>query len=115
MVVITRFTVSLGGEDAFVARAEAAVEAMARRPGFRGSRIGRAADDPQLWTVVTEWEGPGAYRRALSNFDVRVAAVPLLSEARNEPSAFEVVARRDAADEQAGAGGGAPGSGGSAV
>ncbi|MUL40222.1 antibiotic biosynthesis monooxygenase [Streptomonospora sp. PA3] len=105
MVVITRFTVPAGEEDAFVARAEAAVEAMARRPGFRGSRIGRAADDPRLWTVVTEWEGPGAYRRALSNFDVRVAAVPLLSTAYNEPSAYEVVSRRDGAPQGAGSGG----------
>ncbi|GAA4888368.1 antibiotic biosynthesis monooxygenase family protein [Streptomonospora salina] len=106
MIVITRYTVASGGEDAFLADAEAAVEAMSRRPGFRGSRIGRAADDPQLWTVVTEWDGPGAYRRALSDFDVRMAAVPLLSTAYNEPSAFEVLARRSPED-----GGAAPGAG----
>ncbi|GAB3459741.1 hypothetical protein GCM10027570_44090 [Streptomonospora sediminis] len=94
MFVITRFTVPAGEEDGFVVRAETAVAALARRPGFRASRIGRAADDPQLWSVVTEWDGPGAYRRALSNFDVRVAAVPLLSEAHNEPSAFELVSSR---------------------
>lgn len=109
MFVITRHTVPAGEEDAFVARAEAAVEAMSRRPGFRGSRIGRAADDPQLWTVVTEWDGPGAYRRALSAFDVRIAAVPLLSTAFNEPSAFEVVSRRvpEGYDADPGSGGGA--------
>ncbi|MFD0773001.1 antibiotic biosynthesis monooxygenase family protein [Streptomonospora algeriensis] len=107
MVVITRYTVPAGEEDAFVARAEAAVEAMSRRPGFRASRIGRAADDPQLWTVVTEWDGPGAYRRALSDFDVRMAAVPLLSTAYNEPSAFEVVSRRAPEGHGAGPGGGA--------
>ncbi|GAA1751064.1 MULTISPECIES: antibiotic biosynthesis monooxygenase family protein [Streptomonospora] len=107
MIVVTRYTVPEGEQDAFLAGAEAAVEAMARRPGFRGSRIGRAADDPLLWTVVTEWDGPGAYRRALSNFDVRVAAVPLLSTARNEPSAFEVVSRRDGAGAESAGGPGA--------
>ncbi|MDA0564037.1 antibiotic biosynthesis monooxygenase [Streptomonospora sp. S1-112] len=96
MVVITRFTVAPDEAEDFTARAEAAVAAMAARPGFRGSWVGRAADDPRLWTVVTEWEGAGAYRRALSNFDVRVAAVPLLAQAHNEPSAFEVLAHRTA-------------------
>ena len=41
------------------------------------------ADDP--------WEDVGAYRRALSSYDVKVTAVPLLSRAVDEPSAYEVV------------------------
>ncbi|MBB4930344.1 hypothetical protein F4561_001164 [Lipingzhangella halophila] len=91
MIVIARFTVSLEDADDFVARAAGAVEALGSRPGFRDSWIGRAADDPTLWTVVTEWDGPGYYRRALSDFEVRMAAVPLLSLAHDEPTAFEVV------------------------
>ncbi|RNL86128.1 antibiotic biosynthesis monooxygenase family protein [Halostreptopolyspora alba] len=91
MIVIARFTVSQEETDDFVARAEKAVEALGSRPGFRGSWVGRAADDPTLWTVVTEWDGPGYYRRAISDFEVRMAAVPLLSLAHDEPTAFEVV------------------------
>ncbi|WP_046469048.1 antibiotic biosynthesis monooxygenase family protein [Allosalinactinospora lopnorensis] len=91
MIVITRFTVSVEDADDFVARASAALEALGNRPGFRESWIGRAADEPTLWTVVTEWDGPGSYRRALSDFEVRMAAVPLLSLAHDEPSAFEVI------------------------
>ena len=34
----------------------------------------------------------GAYRRALSGFDVRVRVATLLAEARDEPSAFEILA-----------------------
>ena len=33
----------------------------------------------------------GAYRRALSSYDVKVGAVPLLSRALDEPSAYEAV------------------------
>ncbi len=33
----------------------------------------------------------GAYRRALSTYDVKLAAVPTLSQALDEPSAYEVV------------------------
>ena len=41
--------------------------------------------------LTTEWEGPGAYRRALSAYDVKLAAVPTLSRAIDEPSAYEPV------------------------
>lgn len=89
MFVITRYTVPETDTESFRTDAAAAVEVLSRRPGFRGHRIGRAVDDPSLWTVVTEWDGVGYYRRALSDFDVKVTAVPLLSRAIDEPSAFE--------------------------
>ena len=41
--------------------------------------------------LTTQWEHVGAYRRALSAYDVKLGAVPLLSRALDEPSAFEVV------------------------
>lgn len=95
MIVITRYTVPEDEAAAFTADADTAVAALARRPGFRCSRLGRAADEPTLWTLVTEWDGAGYYRRALSDFEVKMAAVPLLSRAHDEPSAFETVAHRD--------------------
>jgi hypothetical protein len=56
----------------------------------------RAADPragrPAHWTLVTEWESVGAYRRALGGFDVKVHATPLLSESLDEPSGFETLA-----------------------
>ena len=64
---------------------------LAAWPGFRSGRIGRAADDPSYWIMATEWEHVGAYRRALSAYEVRVHAVPLLSLAVDEPSAYEVL------------------------
>ena len=53
--------------------------------------VGRATDDPTLWVLSSEWESVGAYRRALSAYEVRVAAVPLLATAIDEPTAYEVL------------------------
>ena len=61
-------------------------------PGHVEGHIGRAADDPDLWLVVTRWTGAGPYRRALSSYDVKARATPLLSRAIDEPTAFELVA-----------------------
>ncbi|MGH8965474.1 MAG: antibiotic biosynthesis monooxygenase, partial [Actinomycetes bacterium] len=47
--------------------------------------------DPGLWVLQTRWENVGSYRRALSSYDVKVGAVPLLSRAVDEPSAYELV------------------------
>ncbi|MGI5236773.1 antibiotic biosynthesis monooxygenase family protein [Dactylosporangium sp. CA-139066] len=91
MLVMTRFVVD-EGDDGFAERAHAALAALAACPGYRRGALGRAYDDPAHWSIVTEWESVGAYRRALSNFDVKVHATPLLAQALDEPSAFEVLA-----------------------
>jgi hypothetical protein len=88
-LVVNRFVV--GDEAAFVPRARAALEALAARPGYLAGDFGRSADDPRYWCLVTRWESVGAYRRALSAFDVKVAATPLLAESADEPSAYEVL------------------------
>ncbi|GHD14764.1 antibiotic biosynthesis monooxygenase family protein [Nocardiopsis kunsanensis] len=91
MIVITRYSVPEADSEAFRTEAADAVAALSARPGFLRHRLGRAADDPELWTLVTEWEGVGPYRRALSSYEVKLAAVPLLSRAFDEPSAYELV------------------------
>ena len=58
--------------------------------------IGRAVDDPTLWTLTTRWESVGAYRRALSNYDVKLHAVPLMYAAIDEATAFEELTAWDA-------------------
>jgi hypothetical protein len=42
-----------------------------------------------LLALDLEFVNVGSYRRALSPYDVKVAAVPLLSEAIDEPTAYE--------------------------
>jgi hypothetical protein len=97
MLVVTRYRVGGGvgkvGTDAeFLGQARAALDVLSACAGFRSGRIGRAADDPSYWIMSTEWQHVGAYRRALSSYDVRVHAVPLLSLAVDEPTAYEVLA-----------------------
>jgi hypothetical protein len=65
---------------------------LAERPGYVSGRLTRALDDPAHWTLVTEWESVGAYRRALGGFDVKVRATPLLARSVDGPSAFETLA-----------------------
>jgi quinol monooxygenase YgiN len=91
MLVVTRFDVPEDASAAFLPQAGAALAAFAARPGYLRGRVGRAADDPTAWVLTTEWDGVGSYRRALSAYDVKVDAAPLLSRGRDEASAFEVL------------------------
>jgi hypothetical protein len=95
LLVVSRFTVPDGAGEGFAERARVALAAFADRPGFRRGRVGRAVDDPAEWVLVTEWDGVGAYRRALSTYQVKVAATPLLAQARDEAGAFEVLVAAD--------------------
>ena len=90
MLVVTRHRNPQSQAREFLAAAKRALAALSEQPGYRGGRIGRATDDPSLWMISTKWTDVGSYRRALSVYQVRVEAVPLLSTACDEPSAFEV-------------------------
>jgi quinol monooxygenase YgiN len=91
VIVVNRFRVPAEQAAGFRAGLQEAREALAERPGYLGGRIGRNTDDPQLWVLTTEWESVGVYRRALSAYDVKLTAVPVLSLAIDEPSAYELV------------------------
>ena len=89
MLVVNRFRVSEDEVDDFRADLEAALALLAAQRGYDDGRLGRNVDDPTLWTMVTRWQDVGSYRRALSSYDVKLGAVPLLSRAIDEPSAYE--------------------------
>ena len=91
LLVVSRFRVGDPERPAFLADAGRAVEALAAPPGCRAASIGQSTDESGLIAIRTEWSGVGAYRRALSAFDVKVNAIPLLSAAIDEPSAYELV------------------------
>ncbi|BBH66611.1 hypothetical protein ACTI_32960 [Actinoplanes sp. OR16] len=92
MLVLNRFHVPPETHDDFVERAHAALAALAASRGYRSGRLARALEDPAAWTLVTEWESVGAYRRALGGFEVKVHATPLLALSLDEPSAYETLA-----------------------
>ena len=90
LVVVNRFRVDEPEVESFRVDVQAALGALAEQPGYVDGRIGRNVDEPELWVLTTTWANVGSYRRALSAYDVKVTAVPLLSRAVDEPSAYEV-------------------------
>jgi hypothetical protein len=72
--------------------------ALSDRPGFLGGELGRSADDPALWALLTRWDGVGAYRRALSAGPVKIAGAPVWVYALDEPSAYVDAADGTATD-----------------
>jgi quinol monooxygenase YgiN len=100
VIVVNRFRVAEADAAAFRADLERAHETLAVQTGYVAGHVGRNVDDPGLWLLTTEWQGPGAYRRALSAYDVKMAAVPTLSRAIDEPSAYEPVVPGEALNIQ---------------
>jgi hypothetical protein len=88
--VVIRFRVAEAGQGEFGERLAAAVEVLSRQKGFVAARTGWNVDDPELLALSMEWVNVGSYRRALSPYEVKMVAVPLLSEAIDEPTAYEV-------------------------
>lgn len=91
LLVVSRFRVAESDRTRFLDDAARALDALAVRPGCRAASLGQSTDEADLLVIRTEWEGVGAYRRALSDFDVKVHAIPLLSSAIDEPSAYELI------------------------
>jgi hypothetical protein len=95
VLAVVRFQVPDDAAGAFAAGAERVLAALCGAAGFRAGRLARAVDDPGAWTLVTEWDGPGTWRRALGGFDVRLELAPLLAWALDAPGAFEVLVAHD--------------------
>ena len=91
MLALSRFRVRPEDEAAFRADVAEALRVLGARPGFVAGHVGRSTDDPGLWLLSTEWTGAGAYRRALSSYDVKVRATSLFHRAEQEGGAFELV------------------------
>ncbi len=89
LVVVNRFRVDEAEVESFRGDVHAALAALAERPGYVDGRVGCNVDEPELWLLTTTWANVGSYRRALSAFEVKMTAVPLLSRAVDEPSAYE--------------------------
>jgi quinol monooxygenase YgiN len=89
MVVAVRFRVEDHLAERFRSDLEAVRGELAAAAGCESAVVGRNADEPGLWLLTTTWSGPGAYRRALSPYTVRLN--PAWQHAVDEPTAFEVV------------------------
>jgi heme-degrading monooxygenase HmoA len=85
---VTRLRVPDGEVAAFAEDASRLLAALSARPGFVDGEIGRAADDPSLWALITRWDGVGAYRRGLSAAEVKIAGAPVWVHALDEPGVY---------------------------
>ena len=88
MFAVTRFRAAGDDADALAAAVAPLLAALGARPGFRDGELGRSADDPELWALVTRWDGVGSYRRALSAAEVKVAGAPVWVHALDEPGVY---------------------------
>jgi hypothetical protein len=70
---------------------EQALAVLAARAGFLRGRLGRSTDKGGGWVLVTEWESVGSWRRALSSYEVKVHATPLLARSNDEASSYETL------------------------
>ncbi len=88
MFAVTRLRAQEEDGAALVDAVGALLEALSVRPGFRDGELGRSADAPDLWALVTRWDGVGWYRRALSASEVKIAGAPVWVHAVDEPGVY---------------------------
>ncbi len=91
VLVISRFRYDDDLVDQATSELGTCLEALGRQTGFVDGSVGRAMDEPTLWVLTTSWRDVGSYRRALSSYEIKATVVPLLSNAVDEPSAYEVI------------------------
>lgn len=88
MFAVTRFRTPAGSSAELTAAVDPLLDALRARPGFRDGAFGRAADEEGLYALVTTWDGVGAYRRALSAAEVKIAGAPVWLHAVDEPGVY---------------------------
>ena len=81
MFAIARFSVPLADASHFEAQINSALAAFSACNGYVSGEYGQNLDDMTLWSLATHWENVGSYRRALSNLDVKMNAIPVLAQA----------------------------------
>lgn len=91
MLVLIRFRVPEAESEGFAAQLEGVRALLEAREGYVDGVVARNADDPELWVLQTRWAGAGAWRRALSSYEVKAGAWATLARALDEPTAYEVV------------------------
>jgi quinol monooxygenase YgiN len=85
---VTRLRPPQEDAEALAAAVAPLLAALSARPGFRDAELGRSADDPSLWALVTRWDGIGSYRRALSAAEVKITGAPVWVFALDEPGVY---------------------------
>ena len=88
VISISRFRVENAAAAQFRADAEVAAAQFAASSGCLGAQLVQNLDEPNLWAIVSHWAQVGDYRRAFNGTPAKLALIPLLSLAIDEPSAY---------------------------
>ena len=88
MFAVTRLRAAESDVPGLASAAGALLELLRQRPGFRDGALGSSADEPGLLALWTAWDGVGAYRRALSAAEVKIAGAPVWVHAVDEPGVY---------------------------
>ena len=99
VLVVSRYRVE-SDRSQWLSQMRTALAVLGQSAGFVRGQIAQATDDADLMVVSTSWTSVGAYRKALSRFEVKAQVIPLLSLAIDEPSAFESVVVLDDTGER---------------
>ena len=90
MDMVLRFAIQESVEQ-WVGSAEKVLELFQTQPGFQSAKVCMAIDDDTTGLIFLHFDSIGNYRRALSNYSIKLEATRFLSQAIDESSAFEVL------------------------
>jgi hypothetical protein len=88
MFAVTRFRAAESDVPTLLADGTILLDLLRQRHGFRDGAVGWSADEPGLLALWTSWDGIGAYRRALSAPEVKIAGAPVWVHAVDEPGVY---------------------------
>ena len=88
IVVVTRVNLS-EGEDLVTMRL--CMDILANNPGCLGVELGRSMDSEVEHVLVSRWSNVGLYRKALSNYQVKVEVIPFISVRTSDSFTAEIV------------------------
>ena len=90
MLLVVPFSAT-GDPTALLTEVDAALAALATRPGWVRGRLGRAVDDPDRWVLTCEWTDIGSGRRGLTAGEIRAAIMPLMNRMPDTECTYEIV------------------------
>lgn len=77
--------------QAHINELDRALRVLSESTGFVHGSVARSVDDPSFCIMTMEFSDVGAYRKALSRFEVKATVIPFLSTTLDEISTYEVM------------------------
>lgn len=88
IVVVTKVDLSEGDE---LVTMRLCMDTLANNPGCLGVELGRSMDSEVEHVLVSRWSNVGFYRKALSNYQVKVEVIPFISVRTSDSFTAEIV------------------------